>query len=117
METDSDWTAFVDETGMPETVGTDGGAILLDDEHPMGARITLEKDSCVAPFSITSGIYGWMVHTRHFQQLDVARDAFAAMKPELVAILDLIPVRSDPDAEAKVDIATAAMSAFVDRFP
>lgn len=59
-----------------KTVGQDGseeGAIVLDEEHTDGARITLERDSKTAPAAITCGVYGWMVHTRFFADESEAR--------------------------------------------
>ena len=46
--------------------GSEGGAILRDEEHPQEARITFERDTRIAPFAITCGIYGCMMHTRFF---------------------------------------------------
>ena len=54
-----------DQIGNGETIGTMGsenGEILIDDEHPAGARLTLEKDGETAPFTITSGVYGCFFH-------------------------------------------------------
>jgi hypothetical protein len=50
METDGEtgpretpaWTAFEDGGSIGET-GGEGGVVLRDDEHPWGARITLER--------------------------------------------------------------------------
>jgi hypothetical protein len=65
----STWSRFVDEKGAPAVTGSEGGTIVLDEEHGLGARITLEKDGAIAPFTITCGIYGWMAHTRFFSNL------------------------------------------------
>jgi hypothetical protein len=43
--------------------GSEDGIILRDEEHSRGARITLERDTAHAPFAITCGVYGSMVHT------------------------------------------------------
>ena len=59
-----EWYPCDDGDTLGET-GTDGGVIVRDEEHPYGARITLEQGGFAA-FSITCGIYGWMVHTRFF---------------------------------------------------
>jgi hypothetical protein len=45
------------------TKGTEEGAILRDEEHGRGSRITLERETVIAPFAITCGIYGSMFHT------------------------------------------------------
>ena len=111
------WSAFVDENGAPAVAGSEGGTIVLDEEHGLGARITLEKDGAIAPFAITCGIYGWMVHTRFFSSLDEATRAYEAMKPELATILDVIPFTSDREVEEKSARVSKAISDFVDRFP
>ena len=111
------WSAFVDENGAPAVTGSEGGTIVLDEEHGLGARITLEKDGAIAPFAITCGIYGWMVHTRFFSSLDEATHAYEAMKPELATILDVIPFTSDREVEEKSARVSKAISDFVDRFP
>jgi hypothetical protein len=60
--------------------------ILRDEEHPQEARITLERDTKTAPFAITCGIYGCMMHTRFFSleseacaQYDIMKDALSAL--------------------------------------
>ena len=113
----STWSRFVDEKGAPAVTGSEGGTIVLDEEHGLGARITLEKDGAIAPFTITCGIYGWMAHTRFFSNLDEATHAYEAMKPELVTILEAIPYSSDPEVEKKSARVSEAISGFVDRFP
>ncbi len=60
-----DWRPFNDGV----TIGTEGsesGTIVRDQEHPLGARLTLERWGQTAPLAITCGVYGWMVHTRFF---------------------------------------------------
>ena len=110
------WDRFTDENGVPEVVGSDGGVVVADEEYGGGARITLERLGENA-FGITCGIYQWMMHTRRFSSLDDAEFAYEAMKVELAAILDMIPNRSDPEADRKTDHAIAEMSRFVDTFP
>jgi hypothetical protein len=44
--------------------GSEEGIIPRDEEHPQEARIHLERDTRNAPFAITCGIYGCMMHTR-----------------------------------------------------
>ncbi len=117
------WRSF--ENG--ETLGTrgsEGGLILLDDEHPLGARITLESEtrsgggtsSRPIPFAITCDIYGLFFHTRFFTYEAEARNAFAEMKLELTRILALAASDTASDEETK-HVVFAAISAFVERFP
>ncbi|HSU17254.1 hypothetical protein [Longimicrobium sp.] len=97
--------------------GTEGGIILRDDEHPWGARITLERGSEVVPFAITCGIYGWMMHTCWLPTLGQAEREFAQMRDAISAILEMIPLSSDPLADEKMRAAAGAMGRFTLRFP
>lgn len=42
-------------------IGSEGGAVILDEEYKKSCRITLEK--CTKYYAITCSIYGGMVHT------------------------------------------------------
>ena len=57
------WEPF-DNGGTIGQEGSENGTIISDEEHLRGARITLERTTPTAPFAITCGVYGWMVHTR-----------------------------------------------------
>ena len=78
------WSTYINENGLPDVTGSDGGIIIADEEHGLGARIALERDKSFSSFSITCGIYGSMVHTRYFGHLDEAKSAYEAMKPALI---------------------------------
>jgi hypothetical protein len=96
--------------------GSEEGIIVLDEEDDAGARVTLESRSRTAPFAITCGIYGWMVHT-HFLETEIAaRAAFQDIKAELGGILDLIPHSDDPELEAKSKTLIDQLSNFVERY-
>jgi hypothetical protein len=97
--------------------GSESGTVELDEEHDCGARITLERDAKTAPYAITCGIYGWMVHTRYFEDRDTAHLQYDAMKAGLAHILSLIPEEGDVDFNGKLNSANAAISGFVERFP
>ena len=87
------------------TIGTEGsesGVIVLDDEHPDGARITLERECSHAPFSVTCGIYGWMFHTRYFSSRAEADAEIEAMKDGISFILSSIPNTNDQGFDAKL---------------
>ncbi len=110
------WSPF----GGRHTVGaagSEGGTILRDDEHADGARITLERDTKVAPFAITCGIYGWMLHTRWFSDEAQAQRDYDAMKAALAEIIQVIPLDDDPDCAAKMKAASRRIGEFVERFP
>lgn len=99
----------------PGETGSEGGEILRDEETA-GARITLEQGGIVAPFSITCGIYGWMMHTRFCSDRRAADRDYEAMRAELGTIVEQIPHRDTPE-NGQTERVSAAISAFVKRFP
>jgi hypothetical protein len=99
------------------TAGSEAGTVMLDDEHELGARLTLERDGAAAPFAITCGIYGWMMHTRFFATEADARLAYDAMKQALGEIMLTIPLDGDPDRDARMQDVTRSIGDFVERFP
>jgi hypothetical protein len=103
------WHAFADWTSTG-TRGSEGGTIALDEEHPDGARITLEQGGHTAPWAITCGVYGFMVRTRFFADRPTAEAEYEAMKPALHAIVSQL---------SAADLAEQGRLArdFVDRFP
>jgi hypothetical protein len=108
------WSLFNDG----ESVGTGGaesGIIQRDEEHELGARITLERGGSIAPWSITCGIYGWMFHTRFFSAEDESNREFDLMKAGLAEILAIIPTVAESTDE-KMSAVSTAIEAFVKRF-
>jgi hypothetical protein len=67
--------------------GSEKGVIVRDEEHPQEARITLERDTQAAPFTITCGIYGCMLHTRFFSTESEASSQYEEMKAALSTLL------------------------------
>lgn len=67
--------------------GSENGVIVRDEEHPQEARITLERDTKTAPFAITCGIYGCLLHTRFFSIESEASSQYEEMKAALSALL------------------------------
>ncbi|HEX8118016.1 MAG TPA: hypothetical protein VF521_12155, partial [Pyrinomonadaceae bacterium] len=90
-----EWYSFDGGRSIGQT-GSEGGRILRDEEHSDMARITLERGG-YRPFSITCGIYGWMVHTRFFADEAEAQNAFEEMKHGLANILNIIPLVGETD--------------------
>lgn len=99
------------------TVGSEGGQILIDEEHELGARITLEEGGGTAPFAITCGIYGTMVHTRFFDSREEAEAEMNRMKEALEQILMSEPDGDDPERAQKMQTVYDAISRFVEEFP
>ena len=110
------WVLFDDGTTVGQT-GSENGTIVRDDEHELGARITMERNGDIAPFSITCGIYGWMLHTRFFSTEVEASAEFNRMKEKLAVILYSIPAVDDAEVDSKTSKVSDAISDFVERFP
>jgi hypothetical protein len=114
--TEDPWQPFAGGSSIGQN-GSDEGTITRDEAHPLGARITLEREPAFVPFALTCSIYGWMVHTRYFATEEEAQAAFDEMKPHLTVILDLIRSTDDPEAEAQFSEVRQALEDFVTRFP
>ena len=110
------WSAF--DNGLSiGNVGSERGIIVRDEEHSHGARITIECDGITAPFSITCGIYGWMVHTRFFATENEAHDAVTCMQASLDAILNKMMPCDDDLVDTKMREVSQAISDFVEQYP
>ena len=108
------WTAFEDGATIGAS-GSEGGIIRRDEEHDLGARITLEEGGAAAPWSITCGIYGWMVHTRFLDSVDEGNREFERMKTALEQVLSIMPLEDEATAE-NMSAVSAAIKEFVERF-
>jgi hypothetical protein len=91
------------------TSGSEGGIIVCDDEQPDGSRITLERDGH-APWSITCGIPGVMVHTRFFATEAAAATAYPDMQTALDQVIEALSGEPTPGSPDPV-------GAFIERFP
>ncbi len=106
------WTNF-DGGSTIGRQGSEGGIILLDEEHGDGARVTLERCDRV-PFAITCGLYGNMAHTVFTGSEQEALDTFHAIKTNLEALIAIWP---EKDASAdQVSRFHDAIADFVERF-
>jgi hypothetical protein len=110
----SDWYPFENGATLGQP-GSEQGIILRDEEHALGARITLERDTRVAPFAITSGIYGWMMHTRFFGSEDEAGTQYEDMESALAALLEAAGKNAEIDGGRQ--ILLDGVSKFVETFP
>lgn len=106
------WHSFSDGVTLGMK-GSENGETIRDEEHALGARITLEQNANIAPFTITCGVYGWMVHTRFFAKEDEAVAAYDKMKASLAEIVERF---SDPNYDDR-RATEEAMEAFVETFP
>ena len=101
----NDWYSVDDGATLGQS-GSEGGVILRDEEHPLGARVTLEQGGTIAPFSITCSVYGLLMHTRFFASQAEGEQEYDSMKPALAGV-----------AEAEGRDSNAAASSFVAQFP
>lgn len=101
------WTSFDGGASIGQ-MGSESGVIIRDSEHPLGARITLERAGTVAPYSITCGIYGCMAHTRFFSTEIDASQEFDLMAAALESILQ------SPTSESDL---IDSVGGFVEQFP
>lgn len=92
-----DWRPFSNGSTIG-TPGSEGGRVLLDEEHTWGMRICLEQTGD-SRFAITCGVYGAMVHTCCFASDAHARAEYDKMKPRLVAISHALPLVTDLDLD------------------
>ncbi len=95
------WRPFEEGATLGQP-GSEQGIILRDEEHVLGARITLERATSVAPFAITCGIYGWMMHTRFFATEGEASAQYVQMKDALAALLEAAEQTAAIDGGRKV---------------
>ncbi len=110
---DFSWHPF-ENGGTLGQSGSEQGVIVHDEEHSLGARITLERAARVAPFAITCGIYGWMMHTRFFSSEDEAEAQYGLMKTALSALLGAAEQTAAIDGGRQVLVE--GVSRFVDTY-
>lgn len=107
------WNPYESGTTI-NTEGSEGGIVVLDDEHSDGARVTLERD-CPSgvPFAITCGVYGLMVHTRFLGNEVEARTQYDQMKTDLASFVEQLPDCQDGVPEGVSEV----LSDFVEKYP
>jgi len=111
------WSDLETSNNGQPVEGSEGGILIVDQEHDLGARISLERGCVSAPVAITCGIYGWMVHTRYFDDERRAQEQFVLMRDALDAILARMPYDDDPVLVEKKRATIRDIGAFVERFP
>jgi hypothetical protein len=111
---DFSWHRF-ENGGTLGRVGSEEGTIMRDEEYSLGARISLERDCRAAPFAITCGIYGWLMHTRFFSSKYEAEMQYEGMKSALAMLLEVAQKTAEIDGGRQV--LMAGVSKFVEMFP
>ena len=108
------WHPYEDGATLGQA-GTEQGIFVRDEEHALGARISLERAARVAPFAITCGIYGWLMHTRFFSSQEEAETQYEAMKCALAALLAAAEKTAEIDGGRQV--LMDGIGRFVDAYP
>jgi len=99
IELTENWTKYNNGNSIGKK-GSEGGKILNDQENINGARITIEANVGNIPFAITLGIYGLIVHTEFFSEIEIATEYFKRKKNEIDRILKMFEIPEDnQDAE------------------
>ncbi|MGI4739864.1 MAG: hypothetical protein ACRYG7_32245 [Janthinobacterium lividum] len=88
------------------TVGSEEGHIILDLEHTDGARISLEKAASVAPYAITLGIYGKLMHTVFCSDYEEASQKVDGLKRLIEQAMEYVVVGDDSGTERIIDQIT-----------
>jgi hypothetical protein len=110
---DFSWHRF-ENGGTLGKRGSEEGTMVRDEEYSLGARISLERDCRAAPFAITCGIHGWMLHTRFFSSKFEAETQYEAMKSALAVLLEVAAKTAEIDGGRQV--LMAGVSKFVEIF-
>jgi hypothetical protein len=108
------WRPF-DKGATVGQSGSEGGVVVRDEKHELGARATMERECDSSPWAVTCGIYGWFFHTRRLGS--EAEAELPVMLDGLAAIIDRIPRADDAESDAKMGLVCEAISDFVARFP
>jgi hypothetical protein len=107
------WYPF-DRGATIGNAGSEGGTILRDEECSLGARITLEQSTQSAPYAITCGVYGWMVHTRFFSVDAEAHSQYERMKDALWKLLAAAQGLASPECEEAIQ---DGVTNFIENYP
>jgi hypothetical protein len=90
--------------------GSEGSVIIRDEEHPLGARMTIKQGHDYV--SVSCSISGKIDHTRFFKEMRAAEQEYSTMQKEMTRVISAIS--SAKAADIKV---WEAISDFVTRFP
>jgi hypothetical protein len=111
---ESSWYPFNNGATLGQA-GSEEGVTVHDEEHPLGARITMERAARVAPLAITCGIYGCMMHTRFFSVEEEAEAQYGLMKDALSALLEAAEQSAAIDGGRQV--LMEGISKFIETYP
>lgn len=110
----SDWHPSEEGATLGQ-VGSEEGIVVRDEEHSLGARITLERDARIAPFAITCGVYGWGMHTRFFSSEAEAESEYDLMKASLFELLEA--ARQTAEIDGGLQVIYDRIDEFIGAYP
>ncbi|PQJ79617.1 hypothetical protein [Polaribacter porphyrae] len=87
----NNWKIF-DDANTINSLGSENGIIIIDEENIFGARITIERNTDIAPFSVTFSIYNLMFHTEYFNRLSEATSKVKIYKVRIEEILSHLKI-------------------------
>lgn len=90
--------------------GSEGGRIVRDEEHPLGARMTIKQGKDYV--SVSCSISGKIDHTRFFKEMKAAEREYSTMQNEMTKVIRAISCARAADIKV-----WEALSEFVARFP
>jgi hypothetical protein len=90
--------------------GSEGSQIVRDEEHPLGARMTIKQGQDYV--SVSCNISGKIDHTRFFREMKAAEQEYFNMQQEMTKVIGAISFSKAADIKV-----WEAISEFVTRFP
>jgi len=105
----SDWLPYNQGRSIG-VKGSEGSKIIRDEEHPLGARMTIKQGQDYVSVSCT--ISGKIDHTRFFKEMSAAEQEYSTMKKEMTRVISAISTAKSADIKV-----WEAISEFVARFP
>jgi hypothetical protein len=91
-------------------IGSEGSQIIRDEEHPLGARMTIKQGQDYV--SVSCNIAGKIDHTRFFKRMTAAKRDYETMQQELTEVIEAVSAAHAADIRV-----WEAISGFVTRFP
>ena len=90
------WTNIEGTIGQ---TGSESGKIIYDVEIVDGARITIEMETEIAPFAVTLGVYGIMLHTHFASTESESRDFVSESMKKIENLFRHLEVQENQQGE------------------
>lgn len=90
----SDWYLFSNGETFDQ-IGSEAGKIIEDIENLNGARITIEKETDIAPYAVTIGVYGLLFHTHYTGTEELAKQFAAETKNRIDKLFEHLSISKE----------------------